>query len=1001
MKKRVWISLPLAGAIVVGARALPEPDQQASRFTVPEGFAVEELLTHAQVGPVVAITFDSEGRMVIAKEFGEIVTLIPQAGGGYEQRVFTSEIANSQGINFDGPDMLVTAVGPQGTGLYRAVDENGDARADRVELIENTNRRIEDHGPHAPVWGPDGLLYWVHANTSNIYADASPLSPVRKYDDASLLQRASNFYRLPAGKVYRKDIAKYGGPPQTTAASAGNDWELFSSGHRNPYDADFNLLGEAFLFDSDHEPELAQPWYRETRTVQILPGGQYGYREGSGVHPFYYFDDAPTLENLQRGSPTGVVGYHAYSYPAEYRDMVLFADWSRGRVVGTKLTKNGAGYTPQSTNFIFGTPLNVGDVAVGPDGNVYFVLGGRYSEGGVYRVVYRGQAAMQRPAANTPVERVLTAIQPRLAFSRKLARDTKAQVGERSWSSQLTAVARDARQSAERRVRALELLQVFGPAPDEGLLTALSNDATWEVRAAAVYYLGMKTTESAQRQLVAKLKGADAFVQRRAAESLLRTGITPATSARAPISAVNDVFPLLSSQDPYLRYSARTLLRELNPNGWREEMYRLTETRAATTALLAYLQAVEDDHDRYNFARFLNRQRELLEANPSDAELLDLVRLMQYSMTKDAGVRTYPAFPSSARVRGGVVYLPGRGFFNVDTVVVVTTTNLPANAQTASGGGAGGTPGVYPQIGSRLLQRFPTADWRLNREIARVLAYLQTPGSIPKLMDELEKTSNDSKQQLHMADMLSRFEQGWDAPLVERMTVWYEKAGRERWNATAFRTDFLAKLPEAQRATALARIQAASPTVAQLPGGGGGGGGGFGGAGGPMTEEQIDALIFNPQNAVGTNPSRGASAYQKAACVVCHTFGPIGTQVGPDLTTVAQRFNRRDIVRAIAYPHEQINPQYEATTITRTNGQVVTGIVTQETGQNVILIVAGGAEVSVPTAEIRSRARSERSLMPDGLLNALTGQERNDLVALLLAGPAAMPDTTVARVRGR
>jgi hypothetical protein len=67
----------------------------------------------------------------------------------------------------------------------------------------------------------------------------------------------------------------------------------------------------------------------------------------------------------------------------------------------------------------------------------------------------------------------------------------------------------------------------------------------------------------------------------------------------------------------------------------------------------------------------------------------------------------------------------------------------------------------------------------------------------------------------------------------------------------------------------------------------------------------------------------------------------------------------------------------------------------------VILILAGGAEVSVPTAEIRSRAKSDKSLMPDGLLNALSGQERNDLIALLLAGPAAMPDTTVARVRGR
>src|SRR5687768_8854212 len=163
MKRYTWVSLPVAGAIVIGARTLPVYDQQANRFQVPEGFAVEELLTHAQTGPVVAITFDAEGRMVIAKEFGEIVTLIPQAGGGYEQRVFTSEIAQSQGINFDGPDLLVTAVGPQGTGLYRAVDENGDARAERVEMIENANRRIEDHGPHAPIWGPDGLIYWVHA----------------------------------------------------------------------------------------------------------------------------------------------------------------------------------------------------------------------------------------------------------------------------------------------------------------------------------------------------------------------------------------------------------------------------------------------------------------------------------------------------------------------------------------------------------------------------------------------------------------------------------------------------------------------------------------------------------------------------------------------------------------------------------------------------------------------------------------------------------------------
>src|SRR5688500_2272438 len=164
MKRSTWAALPLVGAMALGARALPVFEQQANRFQVPEGFAVEELLTHAQVGPVVAITFDAEGRMVIATEFGEIVTLIPQAGGGYGQRPFTAEVANSQGLHFDGPELLVPAVGPQGSGLYRVVDGNGDSRADRIEIIENANRRSEDLGPHAPVLGPDGLRYGVHAN---------------------------------------------------------------------------------------------------------------------------------------------------------------------------------------------------------------------------------------------------------------------------------------------------------------------------------------------------------------------------------------------------------------------------------------------------------------------------------------------------------------------------------------------------------------------------------------------------------------------------------------------------------------------------------------------------------------------------------------------------------------------------------------------------------------------------------------------------------------------
>ena len=44
-----------------------------------------------------------------------------------------------------------------------------------------------------------------------------------------------------------------------------------------------------------------------------------------------------------------------------------------------------------STVFAEGSPLNVTNLTVGPDGWLYFCTGGRGSEGGIYRIVWMGQ----------------------------------------------------------------------------------------------------------------------------------------------------------------------------------------------------------------------------------------------------------------------------------------------------------------------------------------------------------------------------------------------------------------------------------------------------------------------------------------------------------------------------------------------------------------------------------------------------------------------------------
>jgi putative heme-binding domain-containing protein len=993
------MALPIALGAIVAARVLPA---DVPNITLPEGFALEEVLSPELAGSVVVITFDSKGQLVLGKEFNRIVTLIPDGKGGYEQRVFTDKITTSQGITFDGPDLIVDGIGPQGTGLYRAVDSNGDSRAESVELIAQSTGTIGDHGPHAPQWGPDGYLYWNHGNFSNIYDDKSAFSPVRSYKEAVLLEGkdprgfGDQYNGGPGGVFLRKAIASKGaGNTPALGANTKAEWETFAHGFRNEYDGDFNLMGELFTFDSDMEWDRDLPWYRPINTVHVLPGHDNGYREGSDKLRWHYLDVLPPMEELGRGSPTGVQVLNTYNYPKEYWDALLQADWSRGRVLVTPLQKAGATYTGKASNFMYGEPLNVTDMIVGPDGNLYFALGGRSTGGGIYRVVYKGSNAMQKPAASTPLDRVLTLIQPRMPYSRELARSTKQELGERRWASQLTGVVKNASDTPERRARALELLQVFGPVPDEALLNSLRSDPAWEVRAASTYYLGLKPTDSARRELVARLKDSDPFVQRRAAEALLRTGIVPTTTV--PFDPVAEVMPLLASPDRFVRYSARKLLNQIDSNLWKEAAFTTTGYPQAPEALMAYLETYNSP-DIWSSWRLARRDNELLQANPTDAQLRDLVRVIERTILESYGVTN---IPGQASARGNQVP-EGGGVPVTQAAAGVPDQPLPRPEGQGGGGPGGGNSGVYNQIGATLLQRFPTADSLLNRDIARILTALGTTGATPKIAGQLNNPRNGREQQLFYAYILRFADTGWDQPSVNEMTAFLERAYKEGWKGGAgfsnalgmMRDDFLANIPADQHdlyTMASARLEAAQPQVAAaVPG-----------RRAPTSvsdEEAFEELVYNP-NVEQVEASQGAAAFQKATCSACHTFGPIGTEFGPDLTTIGQRFSRKDLVTAIIFPNQTISDLYAAESITRRNGQKVLGIV-RENGDNLDVQVAGGATIRVARSDVQSREKSTVSVMPPGLLNALNGQEQRALLKLLLEGTSALPDTAVARING-
>lgn len=151
--------------------------------------------------------------------------------------------------------------------------------------------------------------------------------------------------------------------------------------------------------------------------------------------------------------------------------------------------------------------------------------------------------------------------------------------------------------------------------------------------------------------------------------------------------------------------------------------------------------------------------------------------------------------------------------------------------------------------------------------------------------------------------------------------------------------------------------------------------------------------IFEYQNAHESAGSAeaGRSIFEKT-CAPCHRFGEaIGNDVGPELTSIASRFKRRDVLEAILWPSKVISDQYKSEMFEMKDGSVVSGVVVRENAAQVFVRTAASPErpAAVPKAQIVNRGESNVSLMPAGLLEGRTQEEIASLLAFVTAPPPA------------
>ncbi|MGI9243593.1 MAG: c-type cytochrome, partial [Verrucomicrobiales bacterium] len=242
-------------------------------------------------------------------------------------------------------------------------------------------------------------LYLICGNNVDP-TEAAATSPVKPlWGDDHLLPR------MPDGRGHNRDRLAPGGIIYRVDPE-GKDFEVFANGFRNIFDASLNHDGDLFTYDADMEYDFNTPWYRPTRINHVLSGGEYGWRNGAGKYPEFYVDNLPATFNIGPGSTTGTtVGYGA-EFPAKYQNVLYALDWSWGKIYAVHLEPEGASYTATKEEFITGGPLPVTDAIIHPDGAMYFAIGGRRVQSGLYRVTYTGgedTALAKHVAAKLPL----------------------------------------------------------------------------------------------------------------------------------------------------------------------------------------------------------------------------------------------------------------------------------------------------------------------------------------------------------------------------------------------------------------------------------------------------------------------------------------------------------------------------------------------------------------------------------------------------------------------
>ncbi len=596
---------------------------------VARGFRVTQYADADLANDIYAMTLDSRGNVVVTGQ-GYIKTLFDRDGDGRADSatLFASTQTGGMGMCFDGNDLYFC-----GDGFFsRYRDADGDGQADGPpEHFLPLN--FAEHGGHAMRKGPDGWWYVIAGNESRFTGAhiTLPDSPVRQIEAGALLRVTPD----------------------------GQRSEAVAHGFRNPYDFDFNWLGDVFTYDSDMEGDFFLPWYSPTRLYHLGYGGHHGWRlEGWGrswARPDYYADTVDILYSIGRGSPTGVACYRHFQFPPRYRNGLFALDWTFGKVYFLPLQQSGASYqgTPEVFLESTGTQgFDPTDIVVTPDGSLIISIGGRRTRGAIFRVQYVAEGDMAAYAggwqarAASEFDGVLNAPQPLDAWSRAIWAPVARQLGARPFAE----VVADNRIPPGMRVRAVEILTELHGGLDPATAAAGAQANSPFVRGRVAWSLGRTPAENFAPILSALVRDTDSFVRRCAldamadhARSLDNVTLQQALAANLaqPEKRIRQCAARLAASLPDLAWNAL----------WKQQTKGLPQSRLTLTLALLW----RSPHDSIN-APAIDSALSVLAQSKAPSHRLDAIRLIILALgdyhLRDPSLEVYTGYELALSLAG-------------------------------------------------------------------------------------------------------------------------------------------------------------------------------------------------------------------------------------------------------------------------------------------------------------------------------------------------------------